>query len=414
MPDFEICIVGAGPAGAATATLLARQGRRVALFDRARFPRDKVCGDGITPRGARALIRLGIYDAVRGAACAHRGVTIRGGEAHSFTIPFERDPGNPSELLVLPRLVLDNLLLEHARRSGATFFGDTKIVAVREEAGGECVLELADGTRVTCNVAVLATGAETQLLRRSEMLAEKPALEHAARAYFENIVGLDDNVTLFFDGVDMPGYGWIFPVSATSANIGCGVFDPRGARQSARLHQLITEHPLLRRLLRGATQATPIAAYPLRTDFTPEFAGKSRRLCVGEAAGLVNPVTGEGIDYAFESAEFLADAVASEWQHSAAPSAQLAARYRASLARRFGLRFRLYRWIQKNCLSAHNTAAFLAKVEHSPLLQRCVVDGLFGRARPRDLLRPGVLWPALSLALTRRVVIPPVDCEPEV
>jgi flavin-dependent dehydrogenase len=212
----------------------------------------------------------------------------------------------------------------------------------------------------------------------------------------------------------MPGYGWIFPVSATAANIGCGVFDPRGARQSARLQQLIAEHPLLRRLLGGARQSAPIVAYPLRTDFTPAHAGRSHRLCVGEAAGLVNPVTGEGIDYAFESAEFLAAAVEREWQHGPTVGPQLAERYRASLARRFGLRFRLYRWIQQNCLSAHNTAAFLAKVEHSPMLQRCVVDGLFGRARPRDLLHPGILLPALSLALARRVSVAAAVAETEI
>jgi geranylgeranyl reductase family protein len=408
MPDFDIGIVGAGPAGSASAALLARQGLSVALIDRAQFPRDKVCGDGITPRGARALVRLGAFDAIRAVAQAHRGVTIRGGEANSFTIPFERDPHNPSELLVLPRLVLDNLLLEHARRAGATVFVGTKITDVDEPEQGPCALIAADGSRISCQLAVLATGAESQLLRRAKLLEDKPALEHAARTYFEDVSGLDDNVTLFFDGVDMPGYGWIFPVSATSANIGCGVFDARGARQAPRLKQLITEHPLLRRLLRNARQVAPIMAYPLRTDFNPEFAGRSRRLCVGEAAGLVNPVTGEGIDYAFESAEFLAAAVSACWERGAQPGARLAEHYRTALARRFGLRFRLYRWIQRNCLSAHNTAAFLAKVEHSPMLQRCVVDGLFGRARPRDLLRPGVLGPALSLALSRRARAPQV------
>jgi flavin-dependent dehydrogenase len=121
MPDFDIAIVGAGPAGSSCAALLAQRGHKVALIDRCQFPRDKVCGDGITPRGARALARLGVLPEVLAKAQAHRGVTIRGGAAKSFTIPFERDFSQPSELLVIPRLILDNLLVEHAVRSGAGF-----------------------------------------------------------------------------------------------------------------------------------------------------------------------------------------------------------------------------------------------------------------------------------------------------
>lgn len=404
MPDFDVCIIGAGPAGAASATLLARQGRRVALFDRARFPRDKVCGDGITPRGVRALMRLGAYPAVRALARAHSGVTIRGSHAHTFTIAFGADPPYPSDLLVVPRHTLDHVLLQHALAAGPHFFEGTKVVDVRESPEQGCEIVTQDGSTVTANIVIVATGAQTQLLRGTGLLPEKPAVEHAARVYFEGVKGLDQNVTLFFDGVDMPGYGWIFPVSDTAANIGCGVFDQRRAKQASRLRQLIATHPLLQEMLEGATQIGPIQAYPLRTDFAPIRAGSSRKLCVGEAAGLVNPITGEGIDYALESAEFVAAAFEQHWRGAATNPQRLLFAYRSLLARRFGRRFRLYRWIQRNCLGAAQTGTFLRDVEHSVALRRMVVDGLFGRAKPRDLLRPSIWVPAVRIALKARAL----------
>lgn len=398
MGEFDIAIVGAGPAGAACGTLLARQGLKVALLDRARFPRDKVCGDGITPRGTRALERLGILAAVTALAQAHRGVTIRGANGHSCTIPFLRDPDHPSDLLVVPRRILDHLLLEHAIRCGATFLSGIKVIRVEERDAGKCVIHDSTGEIVQSRLVVFATGAESQLLRATGLLATKPLLEHAARVYFDDVDGLDENVTLFFDGVDMPGYGWIFPTGARSANIGCGVFDQRGTRQTKRLEQLLAEHPLLRSLLKNARQLEPIKSYPLRTDFRAEYAGRAPFACIGEAAGLVNPITGEGIDYAFESAEFLAAAVAAHWGRTSAGTLAVVEDYRRRVQKRFALRFRIYHWVQRHCLSGVNSAEFLALLEVSPSMQRALVNGLFGRTRMSHLLDPRILGPGLRLA----------------
>jgi geranylgeranyl reductase family protein len=398
MPDFDIAIVGAGPAGSSCAALLAQRGHKVALIDRCQFPRDKVCGDGITPRGARALARLGVLPEVLAKAQAHRGVTIRGGAAKSFTIPFERDFSQPSELLVIPRLILDNLLVEHAVRSGAGFMPGIKVTQVRVAQSGSCLIEDGTGVVAEAHLAVLATGAQSQLLRSAGLLDEKPLIEHAARTYFDDVEGLDENVTLFFDGVDMPGYGWIFPTGPRSANIGCGVFDQGGTRQARRLAQLVKEHPLLAPMLATARQTEAIRTYPLRTDFRPAHAGRAPRVCIGEAAGLVNPITGEGIDYALESAQFLVEAVTAHWDRRAPRMEPVVEDYRRRLARRFALRFRIYRWIQQHCLTCANTAEFLNLVESSPALKRALVDGLFGRTRLSTYLKPEVLGPGLRMA----------------
>ena len=428
----DVCIVGAGPAGSTAAYLLTRQGYSVALVDRARFPRDKTCGDGITPRGARVLARIGALDRVAGQGYACRGVDVRGpgldGATVEFTMRFEDGrmrgkPSGPSDLIVLPRHALDDLLLNHALASGPTYFEATKVIGVES---GETHARVVTDTDlvIDATTVVLATGAESQLLRACGLLTEKPPLEHAARVYFDDVEGLSDRVVLFFDGVDLPGYGWIFPTSPTSANIGCGVFaqnDVQAGRsakpmpQAQRLEDLIATHPLLVRMLKNATRSGPVRAYPLRTDFHRDFAGRDRLLVIGEAAGLVNPITGEGIDYALESAEFLASAFAQHWPLTgvnghrtttpldAAAASRLTEDYRERLSRRFTRRFSLYRAVQRHALAPERTPALLTQVAKAPALQRLVVDGLFGRAKPAHLFRPRTMWEIARL-FSRRTI----------
>lgn len=395
MSDFDICIVGAGPAGAAAATFLARQGRSVALLDRSSFPREKICGDGITPRGGRVLQRLGLYEPVQRQGYACSSVMLRGVDGRSFSVPFEREVDTPSDVLVIPRLVLDPLLVQHAEQAGAHFTSRFKAVQVIEHGPGRCEVVGQDGESIHCRLAVLATGVESQLLRASGLLAEKPPLEHAARAYFDNVTGLSREIMLFFDGVDLPGYGWVFPTSASSANVGCGVFGREGRQQIELLRELVQTHPLLAPMLAHAS-AGPIRAYPLRTDYQPSSAGQGSRLCIGEAAGLVNPITGEGIDYALESAEYLAAAVQQHWQQGVL---RVATHYRHRLAKRFDTRFRLYRMIRQRFLAPERAERFVAGIHGSPAMQRLLVAGLFGRARPSSFLQPAILARAASMLL---------------
>jgi flavin-dependent dehydrogenase len=126
-----------------------------------------------------------------------------------------------------------------------------------------------------------ATGAATGLLRKAGLLRQAPPANLAARAYFEGVEGLSDTIVLFFDSIALPGYGWVFPTSPTSANIGCGVFFEGGAAQAGQLRRLVEQHPYLRRILRHARQVGPIKGYPLRTDFRPSHGGNAWTLVVG-------------------------------------------------------------------------------------------------------------------------------------
>jgi menaquinone-9 beta-reductase len=158
---------------------------------------------------------------------------------------------------------------------------------------------------------VLATGASTAVLARSGVLKHRPKAMLAARAYFEGMPRLGDRFQLRFDGVPLPGYGWVFPMPGGAANVGVG-FIPR--RRGPATAKAAFEHfltmPAMRDQLAGATQVGPLKGYPIRVDFLDSPTYGPRTLLVGEAAGLVNPLTGEGIDYALESGQLAAEHLA--------------------------------------------------------------------------------------------------------
>jgi menaquinone-9 beta-reductase len=305
----DAVIVGAGPGGSATAHFLSRRGLDVLLLDRADFPRDKTCGDGLTPRALRALDQMGILAQVERSGCrvAAYEVVAPNGRATSARITAEHGA------LVVPRRELDDIVLRRAVNSGARFTGRVTVSRIEPTSNGVRV-HAEGGQTVEGRVAVIATGAATAVLKRSGILSHQPRAMLAARAYFEDIQEeVASTFSLRFQGVPLPGYGWIFPVSKTAANIGVGFMPSRRTRKPARTttHAFadFTRH-LDTTLLKGARQAGRVKGYPIRVDFlsAPTFA--ERTLLVGEAAGLVNPLTGEGIDYALESGQLAADHLA--------------------------------------------------------------------------------------------------------
>jgi len=290
----DAVVIGAGPAGSAAAHFLRARGLDVLLLDRAEFPRDKTCGDGLTPRAVRALERMGLGDDdIQGFRVNGYEVVAPNGRSTTATV---------SAALVVPRLTLDHLVLQRATRSGARF--EPKVTVSHVEA-------LADGVRVhaerghtfDARVAIVATGAATAVLKRSGILPRQPRAMLAARAYFDVAHTLPPTFQLSFRRAPMPGYGWVFPVNERLANVGVG-FLPRAKSTTvaAAMERFTTG-------LHDMHQVSALKGYPIRVDFlrAPTFAKNT--LLVGEAAGLVNPLTGEGIDYALESGELAAEHV---------------------------------------------------------------------------------------------------------
>jgi geranylgeranyl reductase family protein len=341
----DAVIVGAGPGGSATAHFLSRRGLDVLLLDRANFPRDKTCGDGLTPRALRVLDQMGILSEVERKGCRVGAyeVVAPNGRATSARITAEHGA------LVVPRRELDETVLRRAVDSGARFNARVTVSLVEPTSSGVRV-HAEGGQTFDGRVAVIATGAATAVLKRSGILSHQPRAMLAARAYFEDIQEeVASTFSLRFHGVPLPGYGWVFPVSKTAANIGVGFMPPRRtfkpsthktASQAFADFTMTLEKPLLS----GARQAGPMKGYPIRVDFlaAPTFA--ERTLLVGEAAGLVNPLTGEGIDYALESGKLAADHLASAFE-SGFGSNWLPA-YDRLLRDRFEKVFRFSEWVR--------------------------------------------------------------------
>lgn len=306
----DVAIIGAGPGGSATAHVLAQRGLDVRMLDKFEFPRDKTCGDGLTPRALRALDRIGMLDEVtrHGQPIAGFEVIAPNGRATRSLI------GDAYGALVVRRRALDDLLRQRAIASGASFEGRVDVHAIEPTDQAVVVHGTQDGRSRTleARMAVVATGAATGVLVRSGILPRAPAGLLAARAYFENIAQeLSDRLQLRFDGVHLPGYGWVFPLGGGAANIGVGFLPSRGRSSgtSRAAFERFIHSPGVRSLLSGARQVGPLKGYPIRVDFLQAPTLAERTLLVGEAAGLVNPLTGEGIDYALESGLIAAEHV---------------------------------------------------------------------------------------------------------
>lgn len=306
--SFDVAVIGAGPGGSATAHYLARSGARVALIDKATFPRDKTCGDGLTPRAVAVLHDMGLTERLARHSQTIRRFEVVAPNRRRTIAPIPGTSVLPNHALVVPRLQLDDAIRQRAIESGAIYRGDSQVVAV-EIADADAIVRFTRAGQpgaLRARHVVVATGANTALPRQLGILTGQPPTMVAARAYFEGIQNLEDTWQLRFDGVPLPGYGWIFPTGAGTANIGAGFFARARAGSAADSFKQFVANPALRGMLDGAQQVGPTKGYPLRCDFARAPTHSERVLLVGESAGLVNPLTGEGIDYALESGRIAA------------------------------------------------------------------------------------------------------------
>lgn len=357
----DVVVVGAGPGGSATAHFLAQAGADVLLVDRADFPRDKTCGDGLTPRALRVLDQMGLLSDVSRHGCAIDGyeVVAPNGRATSSTI------GNPYGARAVPRLVLDQIIKERALGSGADF---ERFSAQKVEQTTRGVLVHGETMSVEARTAVIATGAATGVLRKSGILHIQPRAMLAARAYFES-ASTNSAFQLRFDRAPWPGYGWIFPVGSDVVNVGVGFLPrTREKRTTTAAFRRFAQH-----VMPGARQRGPVKGYPIRVDFLTAPTFSNRVLLVGEAAGLVNPLTGEGIDYALESGVIAAQHILTD---------RAPAHYDAALRERFGRVFRFSEIVRDWYCLPPLLNVFVPLANARPALRQLLTEIVLGEREP--------------------------------
>jgi geranylgeranyl reductase family protein len=325
--DFDVLVVGAGPSGAAAAYWLATAGHRVLVIDKKRFPREKTCGDGLTPRAVRQLHDMGLADPLAefqrfdGLRSIGHGITLE--------LAWPEHPDFPPYGYVVRRSELDDMVAQRAVKAGATLWSATEAIEPLVEtpaAAGEPVVtgavvrnkDTGATQTVRARYVVVADGANSRFGRALGTARDRTyPLGMAIRGYFTSPLHDDPWIESHLDirdreGNHLPGYGWIFPVGDGTVNVGVGLLSTFTGWKNVNTSHLMDAF---------------CATAPARWGISPETAtgpptgGKlptggsvmprvgPTHLVIGDAAGSVNPFNGEGISLAYETGRLAADAV---------------------------------------------------------------------------------------------------------
>jgi geranylgeranyl reductase family protein len=329
----DVVVVGAGPAGTAAATTLARSGREVLLVDKATFPRDKCCGDGLTTGALRILERLGLDSSTVASWTPVDDVVVRSPSGREVVFPLPRGQGQFAA--VARRIDLDAALVDLARAAGVKVADGHACAGVR--TGVDRITLQVDGIgEVAARYAVAADGMWSPL-RKHLGVGEPSYLGewHAFRQYFRSVGPRAANeLIVWFEPDLLPGYVWSFPLAGGRANVGFGI--PRDARPTRWMKQRwpeILQRPHIAELLGpDAEPEAPHKAWPIpaRIGELPLRAAGGRALFVGDAAAATDPMTGEGIGQALLTGELAAEAILAAGPHEPIRAAE---RYEAAVDR---------------------------------------------------------------------------------
>ena len=390
--DADVIVVGAGPAGASAAYHCASAGLDVLLLDKASFPRDKICGDGLTPRAVKELVAMGVPLRESDGWIRNKGLRVVGG-GHRLELPWPELSSYPSYGLARTRMSLDHALVEHARAAGAKLLERTNVTGpVLDDRTGRVVGVTArpvdsDGRRsgdeitYRAPVVIAADGVSARLATGLGLAKrdDRP-MGVAVRTYFRTPRDQDpwmESHLELWDGAPgrsnlMPGYGWIFSLGDGTANVGLGSVSSTAAATKIDYKDLFAKWMANAPAEWEFTpdhQLGPVrgAALPMGFNRGPLY-GRGLMLA-GDSAGMVSPFNGEGIAYGLQAGRFAADAVV-----QAASRGSAAGRERA---------LGTYASRMKDDLGGYYTLGryFVKIIEHPQIMRLCTRYGL-----PRPLL----------------------------
>ncbi len=360
----DVIVVGAGPGGSATAAYLADHGLEVLILEKAPFPRDKICGDGLTPRATKELLSLGVDTT---GWQRTQGLRIKGG-GHTLQLDWPQTDSFPSYGLVRTRSQFDETLARHAERKGALLHERTSVTGPLRDGSGrvagvtakrldESGRDTGDTVTYRAPVVIASDGVSSRLATAvGRPKRDDRVMGVAVRAYYTT-PRRDDYMESHLElwtrddsgkRILMPGYGWLFPLENGRTNVGLGTLDTTSAFRKTDFKDVMRrwvedinpdwhlEHDASAGPIRGA-------ALPMGFNRTPLYA--DGLLLVGDSGGMVNPFNGEGIDYALEAARIGAEVVAQALgRPTGAARERVLAGYPAAMKDTFGGYFTLGRW----------------------------------------------------------------------
>ncbi|MEX2532672.1 MAG: geranylgeranyl reductase family protein [Nitriliruptoraceae bacterium] len=323
----DVVVVGAGPGGAAAAAHLAARGRDVVLLDKDRFPRDKICGDGLTPRVIRELLDLGLIDEAHGRAegfAVQKGLRIHGGHT-IMELPWPELDDWPSWGGTARRMVFDETIARKAKSNGAKLIegatvtglvwrdaAQTRVRGVRYRDEDDLPYE------IHAPIVIAADGAGSPIAKQlgSPRRLERP-MAVGARAYYRSSRSDDEWISSFLNLTDangelLSGYGWLFPLDDGTLNVGLGLISTSREFQTVNYRKLLeswaggmaAEWETTDENCEGTIRTGPI---PMGFNRTPLH--QRGVVFVGDSGGMVNPFNGEGISYAMEAGQLAAEVI---------------------------------------------------------------------------------------------------------
>ncbi|MDX5435600.1 MAG: geranylgeranyl reductase family protein, partial [Pontibacter sp.] len=322
MRKTDICILGAGPAGATAALHLANKGIPSLLIDKASFPRDKVCGDALSGKVVNELKRISPeLPALLGAqqeTLPSWGIHFISPGGHKLSVPFKYNYSPEADVpagYISKRIDFDNFLVEQVRQRPEVelWEGIELNKYERAEDGGFVLSDKQGQPQVQAKLLLVANGAQSGFTRRVAALEQEP--EHycaGLRAYYKGVSDLDADgfIELHFFKDFLPGYFWIFPLPNGLANVWVGMLSSAVSRKKVNLKKemlhMIEHHPELRQRFANAELVDDIRGYGLPLGSKKRVISGDNYMLLGDAGALIDPFTGEGISNAMISGRWAA------------------------------------------------------------------------------------------------------------
>ncbi len=402
---YDVIVIGGGPSGSSCAAFLSKKGRKVLLLDRATFPRDKTCGDGISGRSVGVLNELGVYDMF--SSVEHMdmfGVTFSAPNGTVVPVTSEKN-GKKSEKppgFVCRRMVFDNVLFQYAKSLAAkTVEGFTATDLIMEGDRPVGVKGQKDGKEMEFRAKIIvgADGAAGITARKLGSNNTDPKHQAAGiRTYYENVDGMIDQIELHFVKEGIPGYFWIFPLPDKKANVGMGMLvsdmQKKKINLSKVMEDIITNNRVFKERFKNAKRTTEIKSWLLPFATKKVKCYGNGYLLVGDAASLIDPFTGEGIGNALTSGKVASEIINEALDANDFTEGRLSA-YQEKLYKVIGSEVNSNYRLQQLGGSEFLLNMVIGKAKRSKDIRAVISDALIDPDNHKNLYDPVFLFKAL-------------------